>query len=78
MTTVSWVAQGHLDSAPELKSIKGMAPKMLQIVRSTPMLLGAVVGHKTSLHVDANTAVGRVEPLSADDFHRLQSDMAGL
>ena len=67
-----------MQEAAELQNVQELAPKMLQLVRSTPMLLGTVIGHKSSKHVDANTAVGAVSPLDADDFHRIQSRLTDV
>ena len=70
--------QEHINKVPELSSIADGPAKLLQLSRSTPMVIGAVVGHKRSEHVDSNIAVSRVEPLSWEAFHRVQGNLAGL
>ena len=60
---------------PELKSVEGGGPKLLQMARSTPGLIASLVGHKTKEHVVANVALSSVQPLSHED---LLSAMTGL
>ena len=67
--------QSKLEAVPELQSIKGMAPKLLQIARSTPGIVATLVGHKAKTHVLANTALSNVQPLTRTEF---SSVMAAL
>ena len=45
-----------------------MAPKLLQIARSTPGLLATLVGMKEPAHVDADVALVRTPPLQPEAF----------
>lgn len=47
---------------PVLPSLlqQGEAPRLLQLARSTPGILTALVGHKTAPHVDQNCALAQV------------------
>lgn len=62
-------------SIPELESVEGAGPKLLQMARSTPGLIASLVGHKIKEHVVANVALSNVQPLSHEDF---LSAMTGL
>lgn len=69
-------AQAFLQSADELSDVKDAPARLLQLARSTPMVLSSLVGHKTPEHVTANLQVGKVEPLSWDAFHSVQAGFA--
>ncbi len=48
-----------------------LAAKYLQLVRSTPLLVGAVVGHKGKEHVVQNIAVIKEPVLDAQEYRRI-------
>ena len=45
-----------------------MAPKLLQIARSTPGLLATLVGMKEPAHVEADVALINMPPLTPEAF----------
>ena len=47
-----------------------------QVARSTPLALGALVGHTTLAHMAQNVALGYRPPLSASDFGILMQRLA--
>lgn len=57
-----------LETVPQLQVIEGTAPRLLQLARSTPGLLAALVGHKAPAHVEQNCALARVPPLSEPEL----------
>lgn len=48
--------------------LKTAAQKAIQFVRSAPGVLATLVGHKRPHHVQENLMVGRVPPLSPEEF----------
>lgn len=62
------LGQAKLSVVPELKGIEGAAPKMLHLVRSTPLLTGVLIGQKVPAHVYANTILSAANPLDEDAF----------
>lgn len=48
--------------------VQGVAPKLLQIARSTPGLLSVLVGMKTPANVEADTALVPAPPLTPEAF----------
>jgi len=48
-----------------------LAGQYLQVVRSTPLLVGAVVGHKNKAHVAQNIALVREPVLDAFEHRRV-------
>lgn len=60
--------QAKLSEAAELGDIEGIAPKLLQIARSTPGLIASLVGHKTKEHVLTNIALSNKQPLGKQEF----------
>ncbi|PYN79845.1 MAG: aldo/keto reductase [Candidatus Rokuibacteriota bacterium] len=74
--------QGQLTKLPPMiaEYIPGLttdAQRALQFVRSTPGIETALVGMKTSAHVEENAKVGAVPPIPWEQFQRLFSAAGG-
>lgn len=70
--------QNKIESLPELAEVTGGAMvKALQVVRSTPFVLTAIVGHKSPGHVRQNTDLARRPLLTPDEFARVEIAIAG-
>ncbi len=52
--------QDRLSQFPQLSHIKGEGAQLLQLARSTPYVICALVGHKTPAHVDENLELTQV------------------
>jgi aryl-alcohol dehydrogenase-like predicted oxidoreductase len=53
------------------------AQRALQFVRSTPGITTALVGMKTTTHVDENAKIGALAPMAWEQFQRLFSAAGG-
>ena len=62
--------QAKINRLAVLGPLPSMQTKLLQLARSTPLLLSAVVGHKTKHHVEDNLKLVSVRPLSNEAFLR--------
>jgi aryl-alcohol dehydrogenase-like predicted oxidoreductase len=60
--------QKELDACEELAGIKGAGTKLLQVSRSVPGIVSAVVGQKSPSNVDQNVVLTKVAPLSEVEF----------
>ncbi len=54
------LTQDRLGQFPQLSHIQGEGAQLLQLARSTPYVICALVGHKTPAHVDENLALTQV------------------
>ncbi len=70
-------AQAQLNSAPELAKLQDESVRALQVVRSTPYLLSAIVGHKTPSHVSKNIGLAKFAVLTAEQYTSVQVQLAG-
>ncbi len=71
-------AQSKVESLPELSEVTGGSMvKALQVVRSTPFVLTAIVGHKSPGHVEKNVDLARRPLLTPDEFARVEIALAG-
>ena len=52
--------QARLKELPQLKNLGSDGARLLQLARSTPYVICALVGHKSSAHVDENLALSQV------------------
>ena len=52
--------QDRLSQFPQLSHIRGDGAKLLQLARSTPYVICALVGHKAPTHVDENLELTKV------------------
>lgn len=52
--------------------------KLLQLVRSTPGLTTALVGHKAQEHVVGNVALARTSPLGRSHWRRTSREVDAL
>ena len=52
--------QSRLKEFPQLKNIGSDGARLLQLARSTPYVICALVGHKSAAHVDENLALSQV------------------
>ena len=52
--------QDRLGQFPQLSHIQGEGAQLLQLARSTPYVICALVGHKTPAHVDENLVLTQV------------------
>lgn len=71
-------AQSKLQAAPEIagdSAVVGSAAAALQIARSTPYVITAIVGQKDPRHVDENLRVVRAELLDRHTFTRIMDDV---
>lgn len=57
-----------LQSVPQLRDVEDTAPRLLQLARSSPGLLTALVGHKAPKHVRQNGDLAQVPPLDDAAF----------
>ena len=74
--------QGQLTRLPPMMAeyVPGFATdaqRALQFVRSTPGITTALVGMKTSAHVDENATLGERSPMDWEQFQRLFSAAGG-
>ena len=74
--------QGQLMRLPPMMAefIPGLttdAQRALQFVRSTPGITTALVGMKTTTHVDENAKIGALAPMAWEQFQRLFSAAGG-
>jgi len=60
---------------PELAEVTGKGAKLLQIARSTPRLLTALVGHKTPMYVEENLLLTRVPPMDEGRFASVMTQL---
>jgi aryl-alcohol dehydrogenase-like predicted oxidoreductase len=63
--------QAKLRASPQLagdSAIDSDAAAALQVARSTPYVISAIVGHKTPAHVDENLKVVQAELLERQTF----------
>lgn len=67
--------QRKLNAAPELSSVMGTGPKLVQIARSVPGLVATLVGHKSKQNVLANVALSDVQPLTLQQFKSVVSQL---
>lgn len=65
-----FLLQKKLGKLPQLSQLGSVPAQLLQISRSAPLLLGAVVGQKSKAHVEENLSMATVQPLSEGDFAR--------
>ena len=65
--------QARLEQAPELSNLQTPPGKLLQIVRSTPLVLSAIVGHKKVDHVEENVKLIGITPLDEDAYNHVTS-----
>jgi aryl-alcohol dehydrogenase-like predicted oxidoreductase len=65
------------DIAPMLPGLTTDAQRAIQFSRSTPGIASALVGMADPAHVAENLAVARVPPLTAAEYQRLCSTLAG-
>lgn len=65
-----------MNAATELSNIVGTGPKLLQIARSTPGLVAALVGHKSKQHVMANVALSNIQPLTPQQFESVMEALS--
>lgn len=78
VVSVKFGVQNKIESLPELAEVTGgPVVKALQIVRSTPFVLTAIVGHKSPGHVQKNTDLARRPLLTPDEFARVEIALAG-
>jgi integral membrane sensor domain MASE1 len=70
--------QAKLRASPQLaddSAIGSDAAAVLQVARSTPYVISAIVGHKTPAHVDENLKVLQAELLERTQFFKLMQDL---
>lgn len=70
--------QAKLRTSPQLagdSAIGSDAAAALQVARSTPYVISAIVGHKTPAHVGENLKVVQAELLDRKQFVDLMQDM---
>lgn len=63
---------------PEVANVNGLGAKLLQIVRSTPFITAALVGHKENLHVNDNLQLSKIAPLSEYGFSNVASALKAV
>lgn len=70
--------QAKLRASPQLagdNAISSDAAAALQVARSTPYVISAIVGHKTPAHVEENLKVVQAELLNRQSFLDLMQNL---
>ena len=77
---VEGIGTGSLDSILELEAkgkdqdlLSSTSAKLLQLARSTPGVMAALVGHKTREHVESNVKVSFTSALTDEEFRVVQA-----